>query len=364
MAHTSMELLLVTESLTVREQVTPIAAAVGLGVQVADTIDSVLHDWLSYTYVVIGEDQAPSLAQNRPPRRAGVVIVHGDRVEGLETSNWERELWKSAVAIGADNVIGLPSSAFWLSDALRACAPSSNEHGLVMAFIPGSGGSGASTAAVNVGMRAVSRGTSAVVIDADSLGGGLDLILGAEEMSGTRWGSINPGEGRIAASTLASALPVSGGLAFLSHTRREPHQPQPDMLAAVIDAARRTFDLVVVDLPHSISTETELVVSLAKLTAITVRNHVRSVAAGASVHQWVRESGGNPHYIISTDHKGVSFPDIALALGERSLSEIPFIPSMSTRADEGELPAMPTGYAAVCDHLIDRVSATGDRVAA
>ena len=309
-------------------------------------------DWDSYRYILVGDDLASECGEARLPRRSGIAIVHCDRHPGPETTAWERELWKQAVTLGAINVVGLPSAELWLRDALSDPRHINEPLAPLIAVIPGSGGAGASTLSINLGLRAVSQGLSAVVIDTDPIGGGIDLTLGAEEQHGARWCDINPGSGRIAAETLGNALPVFNGLSFLSHGRAGIHSPEAEVLAAVVDAGRRAFDLVIADIPRGITPASELLISHSNLSVIVVRNHVRSVAASASLREWIRMVGGRSHYAVTADNKGVSVLDVAHALGERDITELPFIPSMTTRADEGEFPSMSHSYSQVCDHLL------------
>lgn len=347
------EVLLLTQNSNLVHQVKRVTNSLGVSLQCSDNPFLVHVDWSSYQYILMGDDLAGECSEARLPRRSGIAIVHCEREPSPETTAWERELWKCAVTLGAVNVVGLPSAEFWLRDALADVTRENETRAHLIAVIPGSGGAGASTLAINLGLRAVSQGLSVLVIDIDPTGGGIDLTLGAEEQQGTRWCDIDPGSGRIAAGTLVNALPVFNGLSFLSHGRARVHVPEVEVLAAVVDAGRRGFDLVIVDLPRGLSPATELLISQADLSVIAVRNHVRSVAASASVREWIRSVGGKTHCVVAAGHKGVSVPDVALALGEKDLSEIPFIPSMSTRADEGEFPPMPPAYSQVCDHLLD-----------
>ncbi len=347
-----------------------------MGVEFADNPLRLHADWSDYPYVMIGADLAAECVQAQLPRRSGIVLVHlveqdsADRMSS-GTGDWERDLWRSAVKLGAENVVGLPAAEFWLRDALTASqsvpvlAPAlapevgSEQIGDLIAVIPGSGGAGASTLAVNLGFRAVQQGKRALLIDADPRGGGVDLTLGAEDQVGTRWNDIDPGSGRIAAETLAAALPIFQGLAFLSHGRQaQPQQvvqseiQEAAALAAVVDAGRRVFDLVIVDLSRGDSQLHQSVVAQADVTVIAVRNHVRPVSAGAQIRQWVIQVGGSPHFALLVDSKGVSPADVGLALGDHAICEIPFVPSMCTRADEGDIPAMSQAYAKSCDLLL------------
>ena len=346
--------LLVTQDPDLRVHVERLASTSCSAIEYSDNPYRVHAQWSSYPYIIVGADLAHECCQARLPRRSHVALVHLDTATVVDPSSWERSLWQSAVTLGAENVIGLPSGDSWLREALDS-AQGSSSLGKLIAVMPGSGGSGASTFAVNLGLRAVHEGHSAALVDADRLGGGIDLTLGTEEVSGTRWHDIDPGTGRIAAHTLASALPTFQGLSFLSFGRSGAKAPEREVLAAVVDAARRAFDLVVVDVAREMSPETELITSGADCTVIAVRNHVRPVAASARVREFVRSVGGKPTFILSADNKGVGAADVAQALGESQLLEVPFIPSMSTRADEGEFPTMTAAYATTCDRILTLV---------
>ena len=54
-----------------------------------------------------------------------------------------------------------------------------------------SGGLGVSTVAVAIAVRAARRGLSAVVVDTDPEGGGLDLVAGLEDEPGVRWEDLD-----------------------------------------------------------------------------------------------------------------------------------------------------------------------------
>jgi len=352
MTNSTNGVLLLTQDSTLVAEVLRLTQAIGMDVVVEDNPLRGHRHWSSAAYVLVGDDLAAECADAGYPKRDGIAIIHSDRDASPEVSEWERGLWKCAVSLSAENVVGLPSAQFWLDQKLSHVAPIDLGAGTLIAVMPGSGGAGSSTFAVNLGMRAVSKGESVLLIDADPLGAGIDLTLGSEEIAGARWCDIDPGAGRIAADTLKSALPRFQGIAFLSHGRLRVEDSDHDLLGAVIEAGRRAFDLVIVDLPRAQTPVVELVVDQAALTVISVRNHVRAVAASARTREWIRTLNGNPQFIVTSDHKGVGASDIAHALGVSDLCEVPFIPSIGTRADEGEFPTMTSAYAAACDRVL------------
>lgn len=346
--------LLITQDSDLRMHVERLASSIGLPIEYSDNPFRVHSQWSTYPYIIVGSDLAQECCQARLPRRPHIAIAHMDGATMSEAESWERALWQSAVTLGAENVVGLPSGESWLRDALGA-ARGNESLGKLIAVVPGSGGSGASTFAVNIGLRAVNQRKRVLLIDSDRLGGGIDLTLGTEEVVGTRWHDIDPGSGRIAAHTLESALPKFQGLSFLSFGRSGANGPEREVLAAVVDAGRRAFDLVVIDMAREVTPETELIFSSADCTVISVRNHVRPVAASARVREFIRSAGGKPLFVLAADNKGVGASDVAQALGVSQLLELPFIPSMVTRADEGEFPSMTNSYATTCDHILSLV---------
>ena len=198
----------------------------------------------------MGSDLAGKCVENLVPRRSHLLVVHGRSEADLGVapeSISERDIWRHAVALGAENVLELPAASFWLTEVLSEVTILAPAQGVfssnVISVVAGSGGVGASTFAVNLATHAVTRGMSAVVIDLDQFGGGLDLVLGAEEIPGIRWCDIDPGSGRISADTLAAALPRANGVAFLSQSRSCFGGVSVEIVAAPLVSSRNGIEL-------------------------------------------------------------------------------------------------------------------------
>lgn len=86
--------------------------------------------------------------------------------------------------------------------------------GQVVAVIGGCGGAGASWFSVALARVA----TDALLVDLDPWGGGIDLLLGAEGVSGLRWPDLAVQGGRLNFSAVREALPRHRGSACF----REP----------------------------------------------------------------------------------------------------------------------------------------------
>jgi secretion/DNA translocation related CpaE-like protein len=371
MSDSTHILLLVTADSRIINVVRGIVEPLGIDVQVVGSPLIARDIWESSAFVLVGSDLAGDCVENLVPRRVHLIVVHiKEQVDGEELTqpNFERDIWRHAVALGAENVLELPTANFWLVDALSPFVTPEPVKGIsgsnVISVIGGSGGAGASTFAVNLATIALGQGMTSVVIDLDRFGGGIDLILGAEEVSGTRWPDIDPGVGRIAGDTLSAALPRVNGVSFLSQSRTASGEVTIEVIAAVVDAARRAFDLVVLDLPRDHSECNALLIGQSLVTCVITRNHVRSIAASISLSQWVRKLGDQSRFVLISDSKGLGFPDVCGALGDQELTEIPFMPAMTTRADEGDPPGINSGYRDVCQVLLGEVRSQHSKSAA
>ena len=90
-----------------------------------------------------------------------------------------------------------------------------------------SGGAGASTLAAALAQHARDAGSRAVLVDLDPLGGGLDLMLGAETATGARWDELAGITGRVDDRVLLDALPSADGLPLLSWPTDNDLEPGP-----------------------------------------------------------------------------------------------------------------------------------------
>lgn len=371
MSDSTHILLLVTADSRIINVVRGIVEPLGIDVQVVGSPLIARDIWESSAFVLVGSDLAGDCVENLAPRRAHLIVVHikeQSEGEGITQPNFERDIWRHAVALGAENVLELPAANFWLVDALSPFVTPEPIKGIsgsnVVSVIGGSGGAGASTFAVNLASIALNQGMTSVVIDLDRFGGGIDLILGAEEVSGTRWPDIDPGAGRIAEDTLRAALPKVNGVTFLSQSRTASGEVTIEVIAAVVDAARRAFDLVVLDLPREHSECNALLIGQSLVTCVITRNHVRSIAASIALSQWIRKLGDQTRFVVISDSKGLGLPDVCGALGDQELTEIPFMPAMTTRADEGDPPGINSGYRDVCQVLLGEVRSQHSKSAA
>lgn len=230
------ETLLVTASEPLRLEVERIVAVTGRQLTCVAGVEEAAAYWAAAGAVLVGGDITELPYRRRAP--AVVVGLSGDG-DGL---------WRLAAAVGAERVAVLPEGGPWLAEYLSRSG-SEEPGGHVLGVVGGCGGAGATTTAVWLAQEAARQGVRVLLVDGDPWGGGLELALAAEEEPGLRWPDLTDASGSIDPATLHSALPVIGGFSFLSWPGNRQPGPAlgPAAAAVVLDAARRGYELVVVD---------------------------------------------------------------------------------------------------------------------
>lgn len=245
-------------------------AAVGAVPEVAPDLTATRRSWRQASVVIVGEDLAGDLARAALPRREHVVLL------AREPSQW----WPDAVALGVVAVCG-PHEEERILEALAAALDGRGEACLV-SMIGGSGGVGASTLAAALGIAAQRRGLRSLLFDADPLGGGLELLMGAEGAEGLRWHDFDATRGRLSAGSLADVLPVHHGVSTLSWDGSGT-AVLPDAVPSVLTAAVRGFDLVVADVPRHLDGFGVDIVGRSVLSVLVVAEDMCGVGAARHV---------------------------------------------------------------------------------
>lgn len=318
--------------------------AAAAGCELHRTVDpaQARRHWPDAPLVLLDATAARWCADGRLPRRSGVVVaVRGEPAPAV---------WQQAVSVGAEHVISLPQAEPWLVAALAEAAEGGRRDGAVVAVVGGRGGAGASVLAAALAVTAVRDGERALLVDCDPLGGGLDLVLGAEELGGLRWPALTVGGGRVAASALHAALPspaVGGrgeGRLGLLACDRSTHGPPPASVGSVVDAGRRAGEIVVCDLPRHRTDTAVTALGAADLTVLVVPADVRSAAAGARVAAWLAEHTAAVQLVVRGPAPGgIDADEVARAIGLTLLATMRPEPGLAQALERGVAPGRPRG---------------------
>lgn len=317
-----------------------LAAAAGCELDRAVDATAARRIWARAPVVLLDADAAAHCARNGLPRRGRVVVaVRGEPPPGV---------WQQAVAIGAEHVVSLPDAEPWLVAALSEATEEPCGRGPVLGVVGGRGGAGASVLAAAVAVAAVRDGRRALLVDCDPLGGGLDLVLGAEDLEGLRWPGVGVGGGRVPADALHAALPApavsgSGELALLS-CDRAADGPGATAVAAVIDAGRRAGETVVCDLPRHPTDAAAAALATADLVVLVVPADVRSCAAAARVVAALAGHGAVPRLVVRGPAPGgIDASEVARALGLPLLTTMRPEPGLARALERGTAPGRARG---------------------
>lgn len=324
--------LVITAREDILDDALRLAAAAGVEVVVSDSVPAAVPKWTRAPLILVGADLAAPLVDRGLPRRSDVLIIS-------RTDAWESfdsvGLWRLAVELGADHVVELPDGERWLVDRLADVAEGPAVDGPVVCVVPGRGGAGASDLAC---VLALASPVHTLLIDADPLGGGLDVRMGLEEAPGLRWSDLASSRGRVSPRALSGALPSAAGIAaqvsVVSADRGASATPPAEAVDALVQAGRRGFGLTVVDCPRSPGDVTRLIWSRSRLGIVVVPTDLLGAVASASLISAMRQACPDVRVILRrARERGIDADDVARVLGVPVLGVV----DEDKRLAEGEL---------------------------
>ncbi|MFJ2299307.1 septum site-determining protein Ssd [Oerskovia paurometabola] len=122
----------------------------------------------------------------------------------------------------------------------------------VVGAIGARGGAGTSTVAAVLadGLRRAGRRT--VLVDLETRGGGIDVLLGVDHRDGPRWSDLRDARGAVDGRALAGLLPAWRHVPVLSAHRSDPVTLDDGVVVDVCSALADACDVLVLDLPRSV----------------------------------------------------------------------------------------------------------------
>ncbi|UXA17680.1 septum site-determining protein Ssd [Mycobacterium sp. SMC-4] len=274
-----------------------VVAAAGLTMIRADDPPT-RRAWTSAAAVLLDDAAAARCAPRRLARRSRVLLVSA--VAPGPTH------WQAAVAVGAQQVLQLPAQDGDLMAVLAEAADSVRDaatRGPVVAVLAGRGGAGASIFATALARVAA----ESLLVEADPLGSGLDLLLGSETEPGLRWTDLSLTGGRLSYPALRDALPRRHEVSVLAVSRMFGADRAGNVITAnitaaalesVIDAGSRAGVPVVCDVARQANAVSDVALALADLVVLLTVADVRSSASAAATARWVAAANPNTGLVI------------------------------------------------------------------
>ena len=317
---TAATALLVTNDDALLDDVLRLAAASGVILDVAHESSAALRSWSTASVVLVGADQAPRLADRQPVRRDQVHVVGHAPIPD--------DLFRAAVGLGAQHVAELPASETWLVELLTDVGDGGAGSGVMVGVVGGSGGIGATTFAAALAMTAADDGRQTLLVDADPLGGGIDRVIGYDDIDGIRWDSLTQASGRYSSKSLRESLPRRGRLAVLSRATGDTRTLDPFTVREVLSAAQRGSDVVVVDLPRYPEPAALEALQRCEHTVLVTGLTVPAVAATSRAVVHLQQSARRLHLVARGGAAALDAADVAQMLG---------VPLVATMSDQRRL---------------------------
>lgn len=266
--------LVVASDPTMLDEMLRLCAAAGVTPEVASDAAQARHSWSIASCIVIDAAHAADLT-GVTDRRDGVVIVSAGSIDPTS--------WEHAVALGAEGVFSLPDDESAVVETLSSSIEAGTPDGAVVCVVGGTGGSGASTLAAGLALTAARGVGNALLVDADPLGRGIEMVVGAEDVKGVRWHDLGSTQGRVNGASLRQVLPRSAGLSVLSFGDSEMEEIPSDSMCSVLAAGRRSHEAVIVDLPRYLDAAAREAVMRATSTVLLVPAEVSAIASAQRV---------------------------------------------------------------------------------
>jgi len=249
------EPLVISQDAVVIDHVQSSAAAANITLCVTQQVNEIRRQWSAASVVIIGVDCAAMVAGLGLTDRPGLHLV-GTTAEAVLA-------W--SVPLNAPGLV-LPNQAGLLSALLDDSHHIGAATGRLLRFAGATGGLGVSTMVSGLAVRAARRGHRVALVELDSGGGGLDVMMGAEGEPGWRWNDLLGARGHV--GDLSDHLPKTCGVSIVAASRPLPtiefvDQPAivnsgqvtddrsrdiaAEAVATVLASLRRSFDLVFLD---------------------------------------------------------------------------------------------------------------------
>jgi secretion/DNA translocation related CpaE-like protein len=353
--------VLFTADLGLTHRVEDLGDAVGVPVVTFAVATLELDPWpplLLVGYDALGDTLHLLRNHPRPPPThqsgGGIVAVAGRSVPPA--------LWERAAQLGAEMVVILPGDETWLVSRMLTAAMGPLPSGAcVIGVMGGRGGAGASVLAAGLARTASRDRLRTLLIDADRLGGGIDLTLGAEDAHGLRWPDLEPARGFLDADALAADLPLIDGVRVVTWDRSQATQIPPEAMRAVIDAAIRVADFVVVDLPRALDQAATIALQACRTVLLVVSADVQATVAAQRSAAVLRRWADDVRLVVRGPAPGRLDPAaVARALDLPLAGWVDREPRLAAALERGEPPALRKRgpMAAFCRHMVGDIVST------
>ncbi len=229
---------------------------------------------------------------------------------------------------------------------------------LTIGVVGAAGGIGTSTLAAGLVRRAVVAGSTGVCVDGRWLGGGLDVIVGAEREPGLRWPDLAQLQGTVPGAELLARLPRVDDVPVLAHGRDRAASPAPESCASVVACLAGAADVVVVDLPRPSEDAFQAYLPVLGPVLVVAGHTIPALASCAAVAPWAEAASGRGWLCQRVRRTGSRLGEsVAAAVGLPLLGVVPDDRAVLTDLARGRPPGSGSGpFAQACDDVLARLT--------
>ena len=337
----------ITDDAELLDEILRIAAAAGVPVHV-DAQGSRMH-WQRAALVLVDAAQAARVGRIGLPRRPGVLVITRDAAV-------PDRVWPEALGVGAEHVVSIPEGERWLITRMRQVHEGPSRQGQIIAVIGACGGAGVSTLACGMARAARADGHDVLLVDADPFSAGIDLILGADQAHGSRWGDVVTMKGRLHPQSLRDALPSVHGITVLAPDRERAVPLTAEAMTHVLDAGVTAFDRVIIDLPCAMGPDIEVALAHAASTIFVTPAHVIATCRAKVVAQYVMQHSTTLQLVVRSVRDGLDAAVIAEALALPLAHTIEHRPRVVEAINTAEPPDADEIFAKACQAIVQPTS--------
>jgi len=226
----------------------------------------------------------------------------------------------------------------------------------VIGVMGASGGVGTTSVVAGLGSAAVRRGHPVTCLDGQPVGGGLDVVCGADDQPGLRWGQLRRARGELPVEQLLAALPTAGRMRVLTQDRHRPVELTAAAVEAVIGAISRASQLCLVDLPPMWHPGFAAWRGVVSQVLLVCSDDVVGLAAAAAVAPGVKQRVDCPVWLVQRRARCDLAELVARTLELPLAGVVPEDSRVRRELTRGRPPGAVGGpFARACEHILSTI---------
>lgn len=216
-----------------------------------------------------------------------------------------------------------------------------------------SGGVGTTSVVAGLASAGVRRGHAVTCLDGLPLGGGLDVVCGADDQPGLRWRQLRRAQGELPAEQLLAQLPAAGRIRVLAQDRHRPVEVTRAAVESVLDAIGQASQLCLIDLPPVWHPGFAMWRNVISQVLLVCSADVVGLAAAAAVAPGIQQNVDCPIWLVQRRARADLADLVARTLDLPLAGVVPEDPRVRRELTAGRPPGAGGGpFARACEQIL------------